>query len=114
MKGVETRRLNTEKRSASARRGAETRWLNSGKAKTKCDHTFNVSKVKKKGGPKEGLWSIVVRGPKVSGKSGKKTLYCNPSIVHVRQKLTQFLGHYEIINPKSGLPGILPDHDSDE
>ena len=103
-KGVETRRMNKEKRSASALKGAQT----------KCNHSFNISKVKKKGGSKEGLWSIVIRGPKVSGKSGKKTLYCNPSIVHVRQKLMQFIGHYEIIKPKSGLPGILPDHDSDE
>ena len=113
-KGVETRRLNKEKRSSSARKGAQTRWLNSRKAKTKCEHTFKVSKVKKRGGPKEGQWLILIRGPKVSAKSGKKTLYCDPSIARVRQKLTQFLGHYEIINPKSGLSSILPDHDSGE
>ena len=114
MKGVETRRLKKEKRSVSAKKGAQTRWINSRKAKTKCGHTIKVTAVKKKGGPKQGQWSILVRGPKVSGKSGKKTLYCNPSIVHVRQKLTLFLGYCEIINPKSGLPGILPDHNSDE
>jgi hypothetical protein len=84
------------------------------KAITDCNHMIEVSAVKKKGGPMEGQWSIVIRGPKVTGKSGKKTIYCTPSLSHVKKKLSSFLGDHEIIRPKSGLAGVLPDHDSGE
>jgi hypothetical protein len=113
-KAAKTRIFNKEKRSASAKIGAATRWRNSGKAKTACDHTIKVNSVKKKGGPKEGKWSIVIRGPKVSGESRKKTLYCEPSLVHVLDKLSSYLGHYEIVDPETGIPGILPNSESGE
>jgi hypothetical protein len=75
---------------------------------TQCGHTIKVTAVKKKGGPKEGQWAIVVRGPKITGVSGKKTIYCKPSIYYVNQALSSFFVAYEIISPENGIEEILP------
>ena len=77
-------------------------------ATTKCGHTIKVTAVKKKGGPKEGEWSILVKGPRVYGISGRKTIYCKPSIYYVIRALSSFFGAYEIISPENGIEEILP------
>jgi hypothetical protein len=77
-------------------------------AKTKCGHTIKVTAVKRKGGPQEGQWSILVKGPRITGKSGRKTIYCKPSIYYVIRALSSFFGAHEIISPENGIEEILP------
>ena len=77
-------------------------------AVTQCGHTIKVTAVKKRGGPQEGNWSISVKGPKVIGISGIKTIYCKPSTHYVTQALSSFFGAYEIIFPENGIEEILP------
>jgi len=77
-------------------------------AKTKCGHTIKVTAVKRKGGPQEGRWSILVKGPRVTGISGRKTIYCKPSIYYVMRALSSFFGAYEIVSPENGIEEILP------
>ena len=83
------------------------------KAITECGHTIKVTAVKKIGGPMQGQWAILIWGPKVIGKRGKKTLYSSPNINNVKHKLSKFLGNYQIITPESGLSSILPISNSD-
>lgn len=83
------------------------------KAITECGHTIKVTAVKKIGGPMQGQWAILIWGPKVIGKRGKKTLYSSPNINNVKHKLSKFLGNYEIISPESGLSSILPISNTD-
>jgi hypothetical protein len=78
------------------------------KAETKCGHTIKVTAVKKNGGHYEGQWSISVRGPRVTGKSGRKTIYCRPSIYYVIRELLSFFGAFEIISPENGIEEIVP------
>ena len=77
-------------------------------AMTQCGHSIKVTAVKRKGGLQEGNWSILVKGPRVTGISGRKTIYCKPSIYYVIRALSSFFGAYEIISPENGIEEILP------
>jgi hypothetical protein len=46
---------------------------------TPCGHTVKAAPVMKKGGVTEGKWQVVIRGPKVTGVSGKKNTYSDPN-----------------------------------
>ena len=58
---------------------------------TAVGHTLKVAAVQKLGGMMEGKWYIKCSGPSVLGKSGVKTLYCEPSIEAAKIRASRFL-----------------------
>lgn len=58
---------------------------------TQCGHHGEIKPVRKVGGVCEGKWSCRIRGPKVFGVSGIKTVYANPSVQDASFKIAAFL-----------------------
>ena len=58
---------------------------------TAVGHTLNIAAVQKLGGMMEGKWYIRCSGPSVLGKSGVKTLYCEPSMEAAKIRASRFL-----------------------
>mmetsp|Transcript_21857 Transcript_21857/g.36098 ORF Transcript_21857/g.36098 Transcript_21857/m.36098 type:complete len:334 (-) Transcript_21857:373-1374(-) len=59
--------------------------------RTSCGHEVTVKPVEKVGGAQQGKWIVRVKGPKVTGKSGIKTIYTQPNQADVLRKVSQFL-----------------------
>jgi len=58
---------------------------------TAVGHIIKIAPVKKIGGIMEGKWYCVVSGPKINGKRGIKTLYCEPYIEDAKRRVAIFL-----------------------
>ena len=58
---------------------------------TSCGHTIKVKPAVKVGGAMEGKWSARIAGPLVTGKSGIKTVYSNPSVSAAKTAAAKFL-----------------------
>ena len=55
-------------------------------------HTFTVTPVSKVGGMMEGKWAVHIKGPKVTGKEGIKTLYSEPALISSKSMVAKFVG----------------------
>ncbi len=58
---------------------------------TSCGHIIKVQPVLKVGGMMEGKWSVKISGPLVTGKSGIKTVYADPSVLDAKMAAAKFL-----------------------
>eukprot|EP00977_Amphora_coffeiformis_P009587 scaffold2209_cov168-Amphora_coffeaeformis.AAC.1 len=54
-------------------------------------HSAIAKPVARLGGPHEGKWLCRIKGPRVLGISGVKTVYCAPSQTAAKQKIASFL-----------------------
>lgn len=59
---------------------------------TKCGHAVIVKPVQKVGGMMEGKWGCRIVGPNIKGKSGAKTVYCEPGIDDAVVAVANYLG----------------------
>ena len=58
---------------------------------TPCGHQCTVTPVRSLGGPFEGMWRVLIRGPGITTKSGVKLLYTNPCVPAAVSKIALFL-----------------------
>jgi hypothetical protein len=58
---------------------------------TTCGHSGSIKPVQKIGGVMEGKWVSLVKGNKVAGSSGVKSLYSAADMSSAKQKIAQFL-----------------------